>query len=140
MLALAPSAFFLFLSRILDGITGGNIIVAQAYVTDITPREKRTQALGYIFAVFGIGFVVGPALGGILSAALGPRVPYLFATVAASIVVILTWFTLEESLTPEQQQANREYKRTIFSLGEILGNRPLVLILSIAFLGQAKGG
>ncbi len=83
MLAVAPSVGVLFLARILDGITGGNIIVAQAYITDITPREKRTQSLGYIFAVFGLGFIFGPALGGLLSAALGPRVPYIIAGFAA---------------------------------------------------------
>jgi DHA1 family tetracycline resistance protein-like MFS transporter len=97
MLALAPGAGFLFLARVIDGITGGNIIVAQAYITDITPREKRTEALGYIFAVFGLGFILGPALGGVLSAAFGPRVPYLFAAGAAVVVVLLTWITLEES-------------------------------------------
>ena len=68
-------------------ITGGNIIVAQAYVTDITPREKRTESLGYIFAVFGIGFIVGPALGGLLAAAFGPRIPYVIAAIVAAGVV-----------------------------------------------------
>ena len=60
MLAFAPSFAWLFFARILDGITGGNIIVAQAYITDITPREKRTESLGYIFAAFGLGFIFGP--------------------------------------------------------------------------------
>ena len=72
MLAFAPSVAVLFLARILDGITGGNIIVAQAYITDITPREKRTVALGYTFAIFGLGFIFGPILGGSLAAAFGP--------------------------------------------------------------------
>ncbi|HNB54785.1 MAG TPA: MFS transporter, partial [Anaerolineales bacterium] len=64
LMALANRAWMLFAARILDGITGGNIIVAQAYVTDITPREQRTEKLGKIFAVFGLGFIFGPALGG----------------------------------------------------------------------------
>jgi DHA1 family tetracycline resistance protein-like MFS transporter len=136
MLAFAPSAGVLFLARILDGITGGNLIVAQAYVTDITPREKRTEALGYIFAVFGIGFVVGPALGGILAAAVGPRAPYLIASVAAVAVVLLTWFTLEETVTPEQREINRSHDSSSISPVEILRNMPLMLILSVAFIGQ----
>lgn len=140
MLALAPSAAFLFLSRIVDGITGGNIIVAQAYITDITPREKRTEALGYIFAVFGLGFVLGPALGGVLAAALGPRVPYLIAAGAAFAVVLLTWFTLEETLTPEQREANRQASGNSMSPGEVIRNKPLVLILIVAFLGQSGLG
>jgi len=136
MLALAPSTFFLYLARILDGITGGNIIVAQAYVTDITPREKRTEALGYIFAVFGIGFILGPALGSLLSAAFGPRIPYLFAAGAAMLVVILTRLTLEETLSPEQQEANRDFKKEGVNILELLKNVPLLLILSVVFLAQ----
>jgi len=136
MLALAPSTAFLFLARILDGITGGNIIVAQAYVTDITPREKRTEALGYIFAVFGIGFVIGPALGGLLAAAFGPRIPYIFAAAAAIIVVILTRLTLEETVSPEQQATNRAFKKEGVKIREVLKNTPLLLILIVVFIAQ----
>jgi len=140
MLAFAPAGIVLFLARILDGITGGNIIVAQAYITDITPKEKRTVALGYIFAVFGIGFIIGPALGGILAAAFGPRVPYLIAAGAAAIVVLLTWFTLEETVTPEQQEAVRSGSRGRLQVSQLIRNTPLLLILSVAFLGQAGLG
>ena len=136
MLALAPSVSVLFLARILDGITGGNIIVAQAYITDITPRERRTESLGYVFAVFGLGFIFGPALGGSLSAAFGPRVPYIIAGFAAVIVVLLTWFTLDETLTPEQRAANRSFNRGSIKPADLLRNLPLMLILLIAFIGQ----
>ena len=136
MLALAPNVAVLFFARILDGITGGNIIVAQAYITDITPREKRTEALGYIFAVFGLGFIFGPALGGILAAAFGPRVPYLFASAAAVVVVLLTWFTLDETLTPEQREANRHFNKSSINPTAIMRNGALMLILTVAFIGQ----
>jgi DHA1 family tetracycline resistance protein-like MFS transporter len=136
MLALAPSVMFLFLARILDGITGGNIIVARAYVTDITPRERRTEALGYIFAVFGIGFVIGPALGSLLSAYLGPRIPYLFAAGAAILVVVLTRLTLEETITPEQQEENRDFKSESIKIAHVIRNTPLMLILIVVFLAQ----
>ncbi len=136
MLAVAPSFEVLFLARILDGLTGGNIIVAQAYVTDVTPREKRTESLGYIFAVFGLGFVFGPALGGFLSAALGPRIPYIIASVAAAGVVLLTWLTLDETLTPEQRAANRSFNKGSISPSAVFRNWPLMLILIIAFIGQ----
>ncbi len=140
MLAGAQSAWVLFLARILDGITGGNIIVAQAYITDITPREKRTESLGYIFAVFGLGFVIGPALGGFLSASLGARVPYFIAAGAALVVVLLTWFTLEETVTAERQQSSRTLQRGGISPSEITSNAPLLLILLIAFIGQSALG
>lgn len=136
MLAAAPSVAWLFLARILDGITGGNIIVAQAYITDITPRKQRTQSLGYVLAVFGIGFIFGPALGGALAAAFGPRVPYVIAGLAAVAVVLLTWFTLDESLTPEQREANRTFRSGSINPTELVHNLPLLLILLVAFIGQ----
>ena len=140
MLALAPNAAILFLARILDGITGGNLIVAQAYITDITPREKRTMALGFIFAVFGIGFVIGPALGGLLAFAFGPRVPYVVASVAAIGVVVLTWFTLEETVTPDQREINRTRRKSNVTPRAIAGNTTLLLILVVAFVGQSGLG
>ena len=140
MLGLATNVETLFVARLLDGITGGNIIVAQAYVTDVTPREQRTQSLGYIFAVFGLGFMIGPALGGGLSALFGARLPFLLAAVAATATVLLTWFTLDESVSPEQREANRAYKKSSLSPQAILGNYLLVLILGIAFFGQFAMG
>ncbi|MFQ5612322.1 MAG: MFS transporter [Anaerolineae bacterium] len=136
MLGLAQSFEMLFVARVLDGITGGNIIVAQAYITDITPREKRTQSLGYIFAAFGLGFIVGPALGGALSAAFGPRLPFFIAALAATATVLLTWLTLDETLSPEQRLANRRVSQASFSPRQIGGNVPLIFILAIAFVGQ----
>lgn len=136
MIAFAPSVAILFAARILDGITGGNIIVAQAYITDITPREKRTQSLGLIFAVFGLGFIVGPALGGILSALFGPTVPFIGAGVAAILTVLLTWRTLDETLTPEQRLKNRQARDSSLSPKHIVKNSSLMLILGIVFVGQ----
>lgn len=136
MLALAQSVDVLFLARILDGITGGNIIVAQAYITDVTPPQKRTQALGYIFGAFGLGFVIGPAVGGILSAMFGERIPFLIAAVAAAATVLLTWYTLDESLSPEQRAHNRSFKQSTLKPKEVLSNSLLMLILMIAFGGQ----
>jgi MFS transporter, DHA1 family, tetracycline resistance protein len=136
MIGAAPNIAVLFVARILDGITGGNIIVAQAYITDITPPEKRTESLGYIFAAFGLGFVFGPALGGVLSAAFGPRIPFYMAAVAATVTVILTWRTLTESLTVDQRMKNRSRRSSGLNPTEVLNNAPLLAILLIAFIGQ----
>jgi DHA1 family tetracycline resistance protein-like MFS transporter len=136
MLASANSVAMLFLARIFDGITGGNVIVAQAYITDVTPRERRTEALGYTFAIFGLGFIFGPIIGGSLAAAFGPRVPYYFAAAAAVAVVLLTYFTLDETLSEEQRTANRKFNRGGIGPVEILHNAPLMLILVVAFIGQ----
>ena len=136
MLALAPNAAILFVARLLDGITGGNIIVAQAYVTDVTPRKERTAALGYIYAVFGLGFIFGPALGGALSALFGPRIPYLIAAGAATLTVILTWRILDETVTGDQQAANRAAGRESMGVRQVARNFPLVLVLFVGFVGQ----
>ena len=136
MLAFAPNFGWLFFARILDGITGGNIIVAQAYITDITPREKRTESLGYIYAVFGLGFIFGPALGGVLAAAYGPSVPFLAAAVAAAAVVLLTWYALDETLSAEERRRARARRAGSLTVGRALRNLPLMMILVIAFFGQ----
>src|SRR6185437_10212343 len=78
VLGLATTTWMLFAGRILDGITGGNISTAQAYIADITTTENRAKGMGLIGAAFGIGFVFGPAIGGILSR-WGIHVPFLFA-------------------------------------------------------------
>lgn len=136
MIAQAQSVAMLFAARILDGITGGNIIVAQAYITDITPREKRTQSLGLVFAAFGLGFVFGPALGGLLSGLFGPAVPFYAAALAATAVVLMTYFTLNETLSPEQRQQNRQRGSGQLSLRHIVANYPLVIVLLLTFVGQ----
>lgn len=136
MIALATNVSTLFIARLLDGITGGNMIVAQAYVTDVTPREKRTESLGYVFAAAGVGFVLGPAVGGLLSAAWGARIPYLLAAFVATSTVVLTWFMLTESLSPQERMQNRGDKRLNFNFSPILQNRTLLLVLAIAFVGQ----
>jgi DHA1 family tetracycline resistance protein-like MFS transporter len=138
MLGLAQATWVLFAARVLDGITGGNIIVAQAYITDITPKERRTEALGYIFAVFGIGFVIGPALGSLLSAAFGPRLPYFVAAAAAALTTFLTWRTLQETVTGDEAAGEVEAAGRTRGINPraIAGNTSLVLVLVIAFVGQ----
>ncbi|NDJ60056.1 MAG: TCR/Tet family MFS transporter [Chloroflexi bacterium] len=137
LMAAAGSVTLLFIARVLDGITGGNIIVAQAYVTDVTPREKRTQALGLVFAAFGLGFILGPALGGILAATFGDRAPFYVGAIVALITVFITYFTLDESLTAEERMARRERAASVhLGLRDIFAITPLVLILIIAFATQ----
>lgn len=95
----------LYLARIMDGFTGGNTAIAQAYVSDITKPEARTQALGYLSAALGIGFILGPAVGGVLAAVFGILAPFIFGAVMAGLGVLLTYFLLIESLPPDQQRS-----------------------------------
>lgn len=97
LVGFATTLWMVFAGRILDGITGGNISTAQAYIADVTSRKNRAKGMGLIGAAFGIGFVLGPAIGGILSK-FGNHVPFLFAAVLALTNAIALFFFLPESL------------------------------------------
>ena len=149
IMAAAGSAWLLFAARIVDGITGGNIIIAQAYVTDITPPEKRTEAFGYIYAAFGLGFIFGPALGGVLSAWFGARIPFVVAGVAAVVTAVMC-LMLEETVhtgkaakappdspvhVPGLELATRPATIRL-SPAQVARNTPLLQILAVGFIGQ----
>lgn len=104
IIAFTNNLWMIFLSRIIDGITGGNISVAQAYIGDITKGKERTKAMGLIGAAFGLGFVFGPLLGGLLSSYYGFKVPYLFAGFLALLSSGLTMLILPESEKRETQK------------------------------------
>src|SRR4030095_13748012 len=105
ILGLAKTITMLFIGRILDGITGGNISTAQAYMADITPKENRAKAMGLIGAAFGLGFIFGPAIGGILSR-WGIHVPFFFAAALCFANALLLYFTLPETVTPDHPAKN----------------------------------
>jgi DHA1 family tetracycline resistance protein-like MFS transporter len=110
----------LFLSRILDGVTGGNISVAQAYITDVTDEENRARGLGLIGAAFGLGFIIGPALGGALSAGGRYAVPAFVAAAIAALNWLAVLFWLPESLTEESKaELAKQPARSIFSAREL---------------------
>lgn len=138
MFGMAGAVWVLFAARLFDGITGGNIVVAQAYVTDITPKEKRAQALGLVFAAFGVAFFIGPVIGGLL-VGIGPRVPYFAAAVAAAIVVLMTIFTLDESMTTREREEHQAVAERL-SFSEALRVKPLMLALLIVFIAQLALG
>lgn len=93
---LANSIVVLFAARILDGLTGGNISVAQAMVSDISSPQERAKNFGILGSAFGFGFVIGPAIGGVLSR-YGMQVPFFFAAGIAIVGVLLTIFFLKET-------------------------------------------
>src|ERR1044072_4220492 len=97
VLGFATTMWMVFAGRILDGITGGNISTAQAYIADVTTPENRARGMGMIGAAFGIGFVLGPAIGGILSP-FGLAVPFYFAAGLAFVNAALLYFVLPETV------------------------------------------
>ncbi len=102
LMGFAGSLMWLFVARIVDGISGGNISTAQSYIADITGPEERSKAMGLIGAAFGMGFVLGPAIGGILSR-YSISAPFLFASGLALMNAILVFIRLPESLSPEHR-------------------------------------
>jgi DHA1 family tetracycline resistance protein-like MFS transporter len=104
MLGFARSLWMIFASRVLDGLLGGNVALAQAYITDVTEEEDRARGLGIIGAAFGIGFIIGPAAGGFLSR-WGVAVPAFAAAGLALLNSVWVLAALPESLTPERRAA-----------------------------------
>jgi DHA1 family tetracycline resistance protein-like MFS transporter len=110
LMALAPTLAWLFVGRIISGITAASFSTAGAYIADVTPVEKRAASFGIIGAAFGLGFVLGPALGGVLGA-VDPRLPFWVAAGLALANAAYGYFVLPESLPPE--------KRTSFSWSRV---------------------
>jgi DHA1 family tetracycline resistance protein-like MFS transporter len=117
----------LFMSRILDGLTGGNLTVAQAYITDVTDEQNRAKGLGLIGAAFGLGFIIGPAVGGALSQ-WGYELPALVAALVSFVNLLAIFFLLPESLTPERRASAALHQRPPFTLKALAQalNRPKV--------------
>ena len=105
----ATSLALLFVARILDGATGGNISTAQAYIADISTPENRSRSMGIIGAAFGLGFTFGPMIGGVMSH-ISYSAPFYFAAGLAAVNVVLLYFTLPESLSAEHRA--RPHART----------------------------
>ena len=129
MLAFAQNIWMLFLARIIDGLTAGNISIAQAYISDVTAPKDRSKAFGLIGAAFGLGFIIGPAAGGALSS-FGFIVPALAAASLTVINLVLVAAWLRESLTVEKRAelAAAGTQRPAFSIGAMLAalRRPLI--------------
>lgn len=99
----APTIEWLFIGRILAGVTGASFTTANAYIADISTPEKRAQNFGLVGAAFGVGFILGPAMGGYLGQ-YGPRVPFFVAAGLTMINVLYGFFILPESLAPENRR------------------------------------
>jgi DHA1 family tetracycline resistance protein-like MFS transporter len=108
-MALAPSLGWLFVGRIISGITAASFSTSLAYIADVTPPEKRAASFGLMGAAFGMGFVLGPAVGGLLGG-LSPRAPFWASAALALLNVLYGWFVLPESL-PREHRRRFDWKR-----------------------------
>ena len=135
LFASAESALMLFVARIFDGITGGNVSVAQASIADSTKKENRAQAFGMLGAAFGFGFLFGPAIGGLLST-YSLAAPFWFGSGLALIATIAGMFFLHETLPPKKREKQSVSPTSNFNTIVAAFNNPLtstVLIVSLIF-------
>lgn len=126
LLAFAPNLWWLLAGRVLAGITGASLTVANAYIADVTPPETRAKNFGLLGATFGVGFILGPALGGLLGE-YGLRVPFLVAAGLTGLNVLYGLFVLPESLPPSAR--TRDLRR-----GDLNPLKPLAALAQYPIL------
>ncbi len=138
-LGFAKSLWMLLLARLFDGATGGNISTAQAYIADVTTSENRAKGMGLIGAGFGLGFILGPGLGAVLSSRYGISVPFFFAAGLAFTNSILIYFFLPESLK-EKRETSLSLGDHFREIGKSLSNPALRYPVLILFIGTLAFG
>jgi len=135
-MALAPSLLLLLVGRVISGITSATIGTSFAYIADVTKPEQRARAFGLVGMAFGLGFVVGPAIGGLLGS-VDPRLPFWISAAACLANAAFGWFVLPESLPPEKRM-EFAWKRAnpIGSLRLLASHRQLLGLAAVDFLGN----
>jgi DHA1 family tetracycline resistance protein-like MFS transporter len=131
LLGFAVPIWIIMLSRILDGITGGNTSVANAYVADITTREEKSYIFGYLGGITGIGMIIGPGLGGLAaSTSLGYKGTILVAVAISTITLLAISFWLKESLPLEERRERKKHNiwHSLFIPGRIKAANPKPII------------
>jgi DHA1 family tetracycline resistance protein-like MFS transporter len=138
--ALAPTLFWLFVGRVLAGVCGSSYVIANAYIADVTAPDDRARAYGLMGAAFGVGFVLGPAIGGLLGE-FGPRVPFFVAAAVSGLNFIYGWFVLPETLPPEKRRAFDWRRANPFGALAVFrrysGVLPLLTVLTVFFFASS---
>ena len=130
LVALAPSLAWLFVARLVGGITMANMSTANAYIADVTSPEARAAKFGMLGAAFGIGFVLGPLIGGVFGA-IDPRLPFWIAGGVALINAAFGFFVLPESLPPEKRSVFQVKNANPLGALKLLNSTPVLKRLSM---------
>ncbi|NJM81964.1 MAG: TCR/Tet family MFS transporter [Tabrizicola sp.] len=138
--ALAPTIFWLFVGRAIAGLCGSSYVIANAYIADVTAPDARARAFGLMGAAFGLGFVLGPAIGGLLGE-LGPRVPFWVAAAISMLNLIYGWFVLPETLPPEKRRGFEWRRSNPFGAFAVFrryqGVIPMCVVLFVFFFSSS---
>lgn len=136
MQALAPNLEWLFAGRVLAGVCGASWVIANAFVADITAPEDRARVFGLMGAAFGLGFIIGPAIGGLLGT-FGPRVPFYVAAAVSGLNLVFGFFILPETLTEANRRPFDWSRANPFGAFRIFasykGVMPMCLVLAMFF-------
>lgn len=140
IMSFAPNIFWLFVGRAFAGFCGASYVIANAYIADVTAPEERAKAFGLMGAAFGLGFVVGPALGGILGE-FGARVPFYVAAGVSALNLIYGYFVLPETLPLEKRRAFEWVRANPFGTFKVFqsykGVMPLCIVMFVYFFASA---
>ncbi|WP_413724500.1 TCR/Tet family MFS transporter [Sodalis sp. RH16] len=138
VLAFAPHLWMLLLGRAIAGLTSANISVATAYITDISSEDKRARRFGLFNAMFGIGFIIGPVLGGVLGD-YWLRLPFIAAAAVNACNLLLAIFMLPESRTPTREKINLAALNPLRPLRWVFSEKSLLPVAIIFFMFSATG-
>ncbi len=140
IMSFAPSLFWLFVGRAFAGLCGASYVIANAYIADVTAPDERGKAFGLMGAAFGLGFVVGPALGGLLGT-FGPRIPFYVAAGVSALNLLYGYFVLPETLSPNKRRAFELWRANPFGTLKVFQNYrgilPLSAVMFVFFFASA---
>jgi DHA1 family tetracycline resistance protein-like MFS transporter len=136
LMALAPNLAWLFVARVISGITAASVSTGMAYIADVTPPERRSASFGKVGVAFGLGFILGPAIGGLLGS-VDPRLPFWGAAAFSLVNALYGVFVLPESLSPERRRAF-EWRRAnpLGSLKLLRSHKDLAGLAGVVFLSN----
>ena len=138
VMAFAPQLWMLLLGRAIAGLTSANVSVAAAYITDISSEDKRARRFGLFNAMFGVGFIIGPVLGGLLGD-YWLRLPFIVAAVLNACNLLLALFILPESRTPARQKIDLAALNPLRPLRWAFSMKALLPIILVYFILSATG-
>jgi len=137
IMAIAPTIGVILIARILAGCFAATYSTANAFIADISPPEKRAQNFGLMGAAFGVGFIIGPGIGGFLGEHFGPRAPFYFVAITGAINCIFGFIAMPETLKPENRRKFEWRRANALGSFRQFSNYPIMLpIAAVLFFAQ----